>query len=92
MMEAVSASEMLVNTQQTTNCNIPKDSHFHNHPHENPKSHLLQPCQLFILMFCGYPIHRSLLIESMHINEFNYSKRHKIYVFLYYKEGSGTAC
>jgi hypothetical protein len=29
MMEAVSSSEMLVNTYQTTQCNIPEDSHIH---------------------------------------------------------------
>jgi hypothetical protein len=40
MMEAVSSFEMSVNIYQTTECNIPKDSHLYTHCHENLKSHL----------------------------------------------------
>jgi hypothetical protein len=33
MMEAESTSETLVNVYQTTQCNIPEDSHFHKMSH-----------------------------------------------------------
>jgi hypothetical protein len=39
IMEAVSTSETLVNIYQTTWCNIPEDSHIHNHCRKNLKSH-----------------------------------------------------
>jgi hypothetical protein len=39
MMEAVSTSETLVNFYQTTERNIPEDSHLHTSHHENLKFH-----------------------------------------------------
>jgi hypothetical protein len=39
MMDAVSASEMSVIIYQTTQCNIPEDSHLYMHCHENLKSY-----------------------------------------------------
>jgi hypothetical protein len=40
MMEAVSSSETSVNIYQTTQCNIPEESHLHTNHSENLKSHL----------------------------------------------------
>jgi hypothetical protein len=40
MMEAVQASEMLVNYYQSTQRYNLEDSHLHTHHHENFKSHL----------------------------------------------------
>jgi hypothetical protein len=42
MMEAVSSSETPVNVYQTTQCNIPADSHLHTRRRENMKSHKLK--------------------------------------------------
>lgn len=39
MIEAVSASEILVNIFQTIQCNSPEDSYFHTFRYENLKSH-----------------------------------------------------
>jgi hypothetical protein len=39
MIEAVSSSETLVNIYQTTQFNMPEDSHLHTPHHKNLKSH-----------------------------------------------------
>jgi hypothetical protein len=46
MMEAVNTSETSVNFYQTTQHNIPEDSHLHTCRRDNPKSHLL--CNILI--------------------------------------------
>jgi hypothetical protein len=43
MMEKVSFSETSVSIYQTTQCNIPEDSHLHTLHHENLKSYQIQP-------------------------------------------------
>jgi hypothetical protein len=40
MMDAASTSETSVNFYQTTQCNIPQDSHLQTYCHENLKYHL----------------------------------------------------
>jgi hypothetical protein len=47
MMEAITSYETSVNIYQTTQCNIPEDSHLHTRHYENLKSH--QVCCTFII-------------------------------------------
>jgi hypothetical protein len=44
MMEAATTSETSVNLYQTTQCNIPKDSHLHTRHRKNLKSHQISNC------------------------------------------------